>query len=188
MDKHLVLSIANLDSLQKGAAVHMAESNHRPSQFWRLTAEGYLLSAVKSTSGEELVLDVASANTDAGAEVQLWIKNDTDAQKWSFNGKGQLVSKMTGFALDIKDSNDTIGAKLQMCEINGNLAQSWNYNETYSPTSPMSKYTLLVAPQYVDVLTWILCCFVFRINATLRRGLGLFCKSIQWASYRCICQ
>ncbi len=75
------------------------------------------------------VIDVKSGSTVAGANVQLYESNGTDAQKWEFavqdDGTYVITNTKSGMALDVQWGNAKNGANVWQYTRNDSLAQRW---------------------------------------------------------------
>ena len=47
---------------------------------------------------------ISGANRNRDTQLQVWSKNNTDAQKWTLDANGSLISKLTGYAVDATDN------------------------------------------------------------------------------------
>ncbi|MFB9328136.1 RICIN domain-containing protein [Paenibacillus aurantiacus] len=75
-------------------------------------------------------LDVASAGTAPGTNVQIWSDNGSGAQKWTLyqnaDGSYKLINVNSGHALDVAGSGTGDGTNVQIWNDLGNGAQKWN--------------------------------------------------------------
>ncbi|MBB3111656.1 beta-glucanase (GH16 family) [Paenibacillus phyllosphaerae] len=80
--------------------------------------------------GSGKALDVQSAGTAPGTNVQQWTDNGTNAQKWTLyqnaDGSYKLISVNNGHALDVAGSGTADGTNVQVWNDLGNGAQKWN--------------------------------------------------------------
>lgn len=115
-----------------GTAIQLYANNFTAAQAWRfvlasLIDDGYYV-VVNQSSGD-CVLDVAGASCNAGARVQLYAANGTNAQKWYVrslgNGAYSLTAFVSGKALDVPSANASNGASVQQWDWNGSGAQKW---------------------------------------------------------------
>lgn len=115
-----------------GTAIQMYANNFTAAQAWRFVAaslidDGYYV-VVNQSSGNH-VLDVAGGSSSAGARVQLYTANGTNAQKWYVrslgNGAYSLTAFVSGKALDVPSANASNGASVQQWDWNGSGAQKW---------------------------------------------------------------
>ena len=74
-------------------------------------------------------LDVKSAGTANGTNVQIYNTNKSAAQQWKLtrlgNGYYTLISKCSGKALDVQGGNKNSGTNVQQYSQNGSAAQKW---------------------------------------------------------------
>ncbi|TYP79167.1 RICIN domain-containing protein [Paenibacillus methanolicus] len=75
-------------------------------------------------------LDVASAGTAPGTNVQIWSDNGSGAQKWTLyqnaDGSYKLINVNSAHALDVAGSGTGDGTNVQVWNDLGNGAQKWN--------------------------------------------------------------
>lgn len=115
-----------------GTAIQMYANNFTAAQAWRFVSaslldDGYYV-VVNQSSGDR-VLDVSGASCNAGARVQLYAANGTNAQKWFVrslgNGAYSLTAFVSGKVLDVPSANASNGASVQQWDWNGSGAQKW---------------------------------------------------------------
>ena len=115
-----------------GTLIQMYANNLTAAQAWRFVSaslidDGYYV--VVSQSSGDRVLDVAGASCNAGARVQLYAANGTNAQKWYVrslgNGAYSLTAFVSGKVLDVPSANASNGASVQQWDWNGSAAQKW---------------------------------------------------------------
>ena len=74
-------------------------------------------------------LDICGASKENGANLNLWEKNGTSAQKFEVKkqkgGYYTIKALCSGKMLDVKDASQEIGANIQQYQSNGNQAQYW---------------------------------------------------------------
>ncbi len=68
-------------------------------------------------------VDVASANSANGTQVQLWTCNGTNAQQWTVGSDGTLQA--LGKCLDVSGAGTANGTRVQIWDCNGTGAQKW---------------------------------------------------------------
>ena len=77
--------------------------------------------------GADVSLDVEDIETLQGANVQVWVNNDTSAQKWAISGNSrngyQIQAKCSGYALDIFDGKIRDGVNIWQYHVNDGFAQ-----------------------------------------------------------------
>ena len=101
--------------------------NIRATNLWsfRRSGNGYVI--VNYKTGK--VLDVASASTASGANVQLYKANGTNAQLWyaciEDGGRIGFVNAGSGKALDVSGGSTKNGANVQQYNGNGTKSQQW---------------------------------------------------------------
>ncbi|MGL1886998.1 MAG: RICIN domain-containing protein [Reichenbachiella sp.] len=89
-------------------------------------------------------LDVSGANTQSGANIQIWGCNDSDAQKFiiteisesscalNYGGYGNLKNKNSGKYLDVTGASFEAGANIQQYERNNTVAQAFSIQPRYN--------------------------------------------------------
>lgn len=89
---------------------------------------------IRMASAPGTVLDVASGSTANGANVQVYAKNNSLAQKWDItrnsDGTYTILSAVSGKALDVQGGSASSGTNVQQYTKNGSAAQKWRI--TYS--------------------------------------------------------
>jgi glucosylceramidase len=81
-------------------------------------------------------VDVASANSANGTQVQLWTCNGTSAQTWTVGTDGTI--RALGKCLDVSGGSTANGAKVQIWDCNGTGAQQWTHNAANDLVNPQS--------------------------------------------------
>jgi GH25 family lysozyme M1 (1,4-beta-N-acetylmuramidase) len=105
------------------------------SQHWRPVPAGAGGSYLILENGNGKALDVSGGSKSAGANVQVYARNNTEAQRWRLNataliadGVYELPSALdTGKVLDIADGSQADGAALQLYAANGTFAQKFSF-------------------------------------------------------------
>ena len=97
---------------------------------------------IKSSINPNYVIDLSGSNVFNGNNIQLWERNNTNAQKWIIeNVNGAVIIKSSinkSFVIDLNRSNAASGTNIQLWESNGTKAQRWyvrqkgNYFEFHS--------------------------------------------------------
>jgi len=91
--------------------------------------EGDGIYTIASSINPRFVLDVAGASHDDGANVQVYERNDTDAQRFAFrrnaDGTYTITNQASGKALDVSAASQSDGANIQQWSSNGTDAQKW---------------------------------------------------------------
>jgi hypothetical protein len=81
------------------------------------------------TAATGLVVDVKGGSRASGANVQLYTKNNTGAQKWNLtlgsDGYYTIANAASKLALDIAKGLDAEGTNVQQWGVNGTAAQKW---------------------------------------------------------------
>lgn len=105
---------------------------------------------VQSALKENMVLDVTGGSSNNGANVQIYSKNGSGAQKWQFsvNEDGAYTIKNigSGKVLDVAGGSVANGANIQQYASNSSCAQKWkiteNADKTYTLRSTCSEKAL----------------------------------------------
>lgn len=113
--------------------IQVHSSNDSAAQRFRLRATSATIDNgtyfIRMASRADSVLDVSGGSHSDGANVQIWQKNDSGAQKWNFsrNGDGSynIVNAASGKALDVKDAATSSETNIQQWSRNGSAAQRW---------------------------------------------------------------
>ncbi|GAA1536489.1 hypothetical protein GCM10009827_063840 [Dactylosporangium maewongense] len=85
-------------------------------------------------------VDVASANSANGTQVQLWTCNGTNAQSWTVGTDGTI--RALGKCLDVSGGSTANGAKVQLWDCNGTGAQQWVANAARDIVNPQANKCL----------------------------------------------
>ena len=130
-------------TMADGTNVQQWGDNGSDAQRWAIEADGktmtfggesletYVISCAASAS---FVLDVSAGGKTAGANVQIWTANGSDAQRWGFvpvacMGDGGTYSIRSALAddlaLDVSGGSMSNGANVQVWGANGTNAQVW---------------------------------------------------------------
>ncbi len=85
---------------------------------------------IRSAKKADATLDVASASTADGAQIQLYTANDTKAQRFRFDfdeekGTYTITSVNSGKVLSVRGASTSTGAIVDQESPNGSLAQQW---------------------------------------------------------------
>ena len=137
-DDKFVLDIKG-QSTDSGAAIILESSNSNKGQGWKLVkranpTENHLengIYTINSALSSKKVLDIEAGNKAAGANVQLYDSNNTDAQKFilRYLGYGNLfrvVNVASNKALDTKDHKTGNGTNVLQANQNSSVsAQIW---------------------------------------------------------------
>jgi hypothetical protein len=127
-------------NVASGANVQQFSNNNTRAQKWTITADGktiavsgktYATYIVSNSSSQNLVLDVTGASTADGANVHVYTKNGTNAQRWVFVpanpvpiGTYMIRSMLdTNAVIDISGQSTANGANAQLYGINYTNAQ-----------------------------------------------------------------
>ncbi|EFV01863.1 ricin-type beta-trefoil lectin domain protein [Pseudoramibacter alactolyticus ATCC 23263] len=83
-----------------------------------------------SVLGPTVAIDVKGASDNSGANVQVYTRNDSDAQKWSTFDDGtngiQIACALSGRCLDVAGGKITSGTNVWQWENNDSRAQRWD--------------------------------------------------------------
>lgn len=134
-DGHQYLLASGLGSSRvltiSGSNVVSAAITRTSSQFWKavFTSDGYVM-FLNAANGQ--ALDVSGANASMGANVGVYSRNNTKAQKWlvqksgsSYTISSALSTKSLKLVLDVEGASTADGANVQLYASNGTKAQSW---------------------------------------------------------------
>lgn len=105
---------------------------------------------IRIAGASNTVLDVYGGSYSSGANVQVYTKNGTGAQKWEIkrnsDGTYTILNAQSGLALDVKNGSAQAGANVQQYTPNGSNAQKWHItyeNGGYKITSALSSSLVL---------------------------------------------
>lgn len=132
----------------KNGNIKLDSYGNEESQKFKIThvANGYYTIALRN-SGK--AVDVASASSKSGANVQTYTANGTDAQLWKFidigNGEYYIKSKL-GTAMDLTSGSTSSGTNIQAYAMNGTAAQKWKLDKTRVnvPEQPLENGTYTI--------------------------------------------
>lgn len=86
---------------------------------------------IESSQRRDRVLDIESASKNDGANLRLWEKNGTDAQKFRIvyqsDGTCIIIPKCSGKRIDVCCGSFESGANVQQYSRNGTRAQRWYF-------------------------------------------------------------
>lgn len=97
---------------------------------------------LSSKLNNSLVLDVKWGNKNKGADIHMWPKNGTSAQKWILTNDGYIVSELSGLVLDVKNGNKNSGAELHLWPRNNTDAQKWTFTRDGYLVSKLNGFVL----------------------------------------------
>ncbi len=146
----LVLDLTNGDSAA-GTNVQQYSYNGTAAQRFTLVSSSYVppiadgTYVITSALDPSFAIDVASASSDDLANVQVYTRNGTDAQKWRIVAQGDyfaLVSKCAGLVLEISGTA-TNGANVQVNTSADALNQRFAFSEAKqaTPVTPSEPVT-----------------------------------------------
>ena len=126
-----VLDLASA-STKNGANVQVYNSNGTDAQQWSIKSTDPIAAGtyyIRSAMSSSKVVDVKSGSSSNGANVQLYSKNNTGAQKWKVSknsdGTYTFANAASGKALDVKSGKAVSGANVQIYTKNSSKAQKW---------------------------------------------------------------
>ncbi len=84
---------------------------------------------ITSSLNKNLALDISGASSSSGANLQIWSRNKTIAQRFTFkkqsNGTYEIINVGSGKVVDVSLGSLSDGANVQQYERNGTVAQQW---------------------------------------------------------------
>ena len=118
---------------------------------------------ISTYQNSNCVLDIKDGSLNNGAELQLWIKNNTENQKFYIeyvgNGYYKIYNVKSAKALDVPDASKEVGTKIQQYESNDLSSQRWkirkNIDGTYNFIAECSGLALDVENGIVEEGTQI---------------------------------
>lgn len=117
-----------------GAAIRLYAPNGTASQLFVVSSSDANITTgvsmiITSVANKKLVADVMSGSTTDGARIQLYVSNNTNAQKYRFesigNGTYKIINVNSGKVLDVSSGSTANGAALQQYVSNNTVAQQW---------------------------------------------------------------
>lgn len=118
-------------SVSSGTVVQGYKANGTAAQHFFFRAADLIKNGcytIASGLGKDKTLDVKNGSFANGSNVQIWSKNDSNAQKFKITKSGNayvITAGSSDFALDAKDGGKGNGTNIQLYEKNGTAAQSW---------------------------------------------------------------
>ena len=149
-----VLDVAG-GKMASGTKVQTYTGNDSNAQAWTVSeadpiADGDYAFVNCGTTKAQMVMDVKSGSTAAGAAIQLYTSNDTNAQKWNVkknsNGYYTITCFGSNMVLDVPSGKAAEGKAIQQYTSNNSSAQQWEIS--VAPTgglrikSRLGKYVL----------------------------------------------
>lgn len=125
-DDNLALTIVDGMAVLRAVDEGIAEYQHFIFRPATLISDGYY--EIASAVGNDMVLDVANGSFSNQANVQIYEKNGTNAQKFHivWNGEGYVITvARSDYAVDAKNGGTTSGTNVWLHEANGTKAQLW---------------------------------------------------------------
>jgi lipoprotein-anchoring transpeptidase ErfK/SrfK/5-hydroxyisourate hydrolase-like protein (transthyretin family) len=125
-----LVSLSGMSMTLFSSNIAATTPDNSTSQIFRISSvpviePGYYV--ISTATG--LALDVKGASTAKGANVQLYTKNNTSAQKWNLtatsDGSYTITNAASRKALDIAGGASTEGTNVQQWDANGSAAQRW---------------------------------------------------------------
>ena len=126
MDDNLALTIVDGMAVLRAVDESIADYQHFIFRPATLISDGYY--EIASAVGNDMVLDVANGSFANQANVQIYEKNGTNAQKFHivWNGEGYVITvARSDYAVDAKNGGTTSGTNVWLHETNGTRAQLW---------------------------------------------------------------
>lgn len=84
---------------------------------------------IKSSINPNFVIDLNGGRATLGNNIQLWDKNNSDAQRWiikNVNGTVKICSVINShYVIDLNEAHAVCGENIQCWEDNGSNAQQW---------------------------------------------------------------
>ena len=157
INKELIDSVDNEDINSNMSEDMDAYSNNEKKNIRALDSDNKTIEegiyTIKSFIDKNYVIDVSRGSIENEANIQLYISNDTEAQKFRVKyineGYYEIESVRSGKVLDVKNGGKSEGTNIWQYEHNGTDSQRWmivkNSDGTYSIISKLNDL-------YVDVL------------------------------------
>ncbi len=128
----------NANDTSNSSKIQIYSANNSNAQKWTMqkiqTIEDGEYNIVSALS-EKKVVDIAANSSLNGANIQLYDKNGTNAQKWKVTYDKNtdfytITNPGTGKALDVVAAGTWNGTNVQLYEKNGTCAQKWTIYKT----------------------------------------------------------
>ena len=106
--------------------VILTNSNDNKYNKWYVSRVKEDIYVIANAANKKKVLDVAGGFTAARSNVQLYQKNDTNAQKWRIQKNGDnysIIGVGSGKALDVQGASSSNGTNIQIYDFNNTNAQ-----------------------------------------------------------------
>lgn len=157
---------------QSSQKVQLYSANGTNAQVWVPAAyvepsvEGEYV--ITSAVNQNYAIDIRGGTAVAqdGSNIQLWLRNNTDAQKFKLtknsDGSYTLKNSKTGYVIDVSGGSHIPGANIQLYTSNDSCAQKWNVEKngdgSYSMISPCSSNAIDawggLAGDGINIQTW----------------------------------
>lgn len=119
-------------SATTGTDVWLYTKNNTDAQRWIFVPNDPVSTGTysfRTGMNQNMVLDVVGNGQTNGTNVQIYPDNDTNAQIWKIDNKGDGTSliraSQSGKAMDVAGAEATSGANVQIYDANGTEAQDW---------------------------------------------------------------
>ena len=87
-----------------------------------------------------MCLDIAGVNRRRGARVHMWHCHGGANQRWYFDGRGRLRSRLNHMCLDIAGGNRGRNAALHMWPCHGGANQRWRWSVRGAVRRPSTRF------------------------------------------------
>ena len=157
-----VLDVAYGNS-NNGSNIQIYRPNGSAAQKWTLISprtidDGEYMISLGDSKSEMIDINGGTNNAKNGTNIQVYKKNESDAQKWKVtygsDGYYTIVNPATGKALDVVGAGNTAGTNVQLYGENGSCAQKWQIvkrDERYGIISACSGLALGVNGANVQI-------------------------------------
>lgn len=127
-----VIGIKGSSAISGADVRQLAKSDSKLQQFKLSSASADVPNGIyyiRVAGASDRVLDVNGGSYSSGANVQLYTKNGTGAQKWKLtrnsDGTYTILNAQSELALDVKSGSAKAGANVQQYASNNTKAQKW---------------------------------------------------------------
>ena len=123
--------------IYNGDNIQLNTYQNTPTQQWVILSskfhdagtQQWVMDGITFRSGKDLskCLDLDNSNTTNGHNIQLFDCDNTNAQKWIYDGLTQALRSKIDFkkCIDLANSNTANGTNIQLYDCNGSGAQKW---------------------------------------------------------------
>lgn len=141
LSENLALTIAGTIKSESNVELRAIDySNNQKLSFVYDAASGYYV--ISPASNPNLAVDIQWASKEKNANIQLWSKNKSCAQKWLLlqndDGSLRFSSSCSNLSMDVHNGIAAEGANVASWSYNTTAAQKWHLYRAYSSPNDIS--------------------------------------------------